>query len=136
MSITIVLPHLCQISYVGHKRKLYQISVINIDVTVFDINGGQSLTVMRLVTKDSVTIIVKQETFIFSTLQLSQIIIISKYDETNWKYNSCSMNLILILFLTRHHRSTWCVHEPQTRLYNHNNRVEFTAPNKQSHEIE
>ena len=55
MWITIVLPHLCQISYVGHKRKLYQISVINIDVTVFDINDGQSLMVMRLVTKDSET---------------------------------------------------------------------------------
>ena len=55
MSITIVLPHLCRIRYVGHKRKLYQIFVINIDVTVFDINDGPLLTVMRLVTKDSDT---------------------------------------------------------------------------------
>ena len=35
-----MLPHSCEISYVGNKRKLYQISVINIDVTVFDINDG------------------------------------------------------------------------------------------------
>ena len=55
MSITIVLPHLCRIRYVVHKRKLYQISVINIDVTVFDINDGPLLTVMRLMTKDSNT---------------------------------------------------------------------------------